>query len=495
MKYNITRKEGDIVSIAVSVKGKSLIVTPKQAQFKAVLEALSVDPIVVTDDDMVALCSPVAAIQGAFERLGDRVTVSKNEVRFDAMPVNNALTTAILKFYEEGNANWAPLVNFFEKIMTNMTPHSRDQAFTWLANKSYGIFADGDIVGYKYVGDGYRSSHAGHGFVNGVEYKHDHLPHDIGSIVEMPRDEVAHDPGDACSAGLHVGSWAYSSGSGRHMILVKINPRDIVSVPTDAGGGKMRVCRYHVIMDVTGQGNVLDKLGISFPNIELKTLLRGEQMPNHSATSIRRQRDVASWKNPALAETLPVSAAPAGVLDDGENDAHGEDVEVLAERKPVSATSAKPKRLVKKTPTKPVATKKAPSKKAAPVKKAPAKPAAKKAAPKPTAKVTKKAPGTIAPPQAHSASKAHAAKKAAPAPAKPKVVRAPKTYEDFGRANFEVCKKDELIYVANAWDVPHNSKTTHGQLVDRLLTKAIERKGARTTSAGKRKNPLTSLRG
>ena len=30
------------------------------------------------------------------------------------------------------------------------------------------------------------------------------------------------------------------------MLEIHINPRDVVSVPTDAGGAKMRVCRYTV---------------------------------------------------------------------------------------------------------------------------------------------------------------------------------------------------------------------------------------------------------
>jgi hypothetical protein len=63
----------------------------------------------------------------------------------------------------------------------------------------------------------------------------------------MPRSEVAHNPRQACEAGLHVGTFNYVGGHTReHVLEVHVNPRDIVSVPTDGGGQKVRVCRYTV---------------------------------------------------------------------------------------------------------------------------------------------------------------------------------------------------------------------------------------------------------
>jgi hypothetical protein len=32
----------------------------------------------------------------------------------------------------------------------------------------------------------------------------------------------------------------------RHIVEIHTNPRDVVSVPTDGGGEKVRVCRYRV---------------------------------------------------------------------------------------------------------------------------------------------------------------------------------------------------------------------------------------------------------
>ena len=66
----------------------------------------------------------------------------------------------------------------------------------------------------------------------------------------MPRGEVQHDPESGCSTGLHVGTYAYAQGYARAALLtVHVNPRDVVSVPTDCDAEKMRVCRYVVSDD------------------------------------------------------------------------------------------------------------------------------------------------------------------------------------------------------------------------------------------------------
>jgi hypothetical protein len=64
----------------------------------------------------------------------------------------------------------------------------------------------------------------------------------------MQRSAVEHNPARACASGLHVGTWEYASSFGNGVTaVVKVNPRDVVSVPTDCNGQKMRVSRYKVV--------------------------------------------------------------------------------------------------------------------------------------------------------------------------------------------------------------------------------------------------------
>lgn len=71
-----------------------------------------------------------------------------------------------------------------------------------------------------------------------------------GQVVSMPRSKVAFNPNEGCSAGLHVGSLDFVRGYVRIM-LIEIDPADVVSVPHENSYQKMRVCRYKVLREIT----------------------------------------------------------------------------------------------------------------------------------------------------------------------------------------------------------------------------------------------------
>jgi hypothetical protein len=70
----------------------------------------------------------------------------------------------------------------------------------------------------------------------------------IGDTITMPRQDCDNDRNALCSRGLHVGSWDYSSTfSGDTLLLVKVNPKDTVSIPADHSGQKLRSCAYTIL--------------------------------------------------------------------------------------------------------------------------------------------------------------------------------------------------------------------------------------------------------
>ena len=66
----------------------------------------------------------------------------------------------------------------------------------------------------------------------------------------MPRTAVCDDANHGCSAGFHAGSHeyakSYASGGG-HLLLVEIDPSDVVSVPHDCDCQKLRTAKYKVV--------------------------------------------------------------------------------------------------------------------------------------------------------------------------------------------------------------------------------------------------------
>jgi hypothetical protein len=70
----------------------------------------------------------------------------------------------------------------------------------------------------------------------------------------MERMNVDDDPNHTCSAGLHFCAYSYLSSYGSSgndkVMLVKVNPADVVSIPTDYNNAKARCCRYEVVQEI-----------------------------------------------------------------------------------------------------------------------------------------------------------------------------------------------------------------------------------------------------
>lgn len=195
------------------------------------------------------LFDPSHVVSAKFEALSERVSVAGGRVYFDGDPLDGVLADQILRFVKAGVDDWQPLVNFYENLAANPSEHSRENLYRWLRSEDFSIDQDGMIVGYRYVQtdkDGnYVSCATGSAMVDGVPHT-GHIPNPIGAVVTMPRSAVNHDPNQGCSYGLHVGTWGYSGNNSQTVLEVRVNPRDVVSVPTEANGGKMRVCRFEV---------------------------------------------------------------------------------------------------------------------------------------------------------------------------------------------------------------------------------------------------------
>lgn len=249
MRYQINH-EGGHANLALYLDGQLYAVGDSHPYWEDILDALR-------DGDAEAipeLIDLATAASNAFQKVTDRVSVSGGgQVTFDGDVVDNSLADAIVRAMREGDeVSFRGLSLFMENVYQNPRKHSRENLFDWLRTHDFTITPDGMLVGYKGVRDDLTSCSSGPGIVNGVPTS-GHLDNSIGNVVEMARSEVEHDPGRGCSVGLHVGTWEYASGFGPKTLKVLVNPRDVVSVPTDCGWHKMRVCRYKVISAADSQ--------------------------------------------------------------------------------------------------------------------------------------------------------------------------------------------------------------------------------------------------
>jgi len=173
-----------------------------------------------------------------------RVSVEDGVVLFDGKATHNAVTSRILAMVDEG-LEVGPMLRFLDNLMENPSYRSVQQLYTFLEVNDLPITEDGCFLAYKMVdrnSDGTLTDHRTKTF-----------DYSIGAApAKMPRNQVNEDPTQTCSSGLHVCAQGYLGHyyGGGATILVKVNPRDVVAVPTDYQNAKMRVCEHVTVREV-----------------------------------------------------------------------------------------------------------------------------------------------------------------------------------------------------------------------------------------------------
>ena len=214
------------------------------------------------DENVWDLFDVSGGIMKRFMQITDRYSWNGAEILFDGDPVSGPFVDLLTRSLEEGNeANYVALAKFGEKVAMNPSENSREQMFRFLSNHQFQITADGDVVAYKSVTQGYeaedgtivyRSGHRSQvkgkpsAYVNGHPIPElSTVPQSIGDVVTMPRSEVVEDPYKSCERGLHVATVNYWGGFRKGVLEVHVHPRDFVSVP-NGEDAKARVCRYFI---------------------------------------------------------------------------------------------------------------------------------------------------------------------------------------------------------------------------------------------------------
>lgn len=169
------------------------------------------------------------------------VTIEGNQVLYAGELVHNTLAEKLVALVEEG-FDVRPWARFMDNLMQNPSYKSRQSLYNFLEHWNAPITPDGCFVAVKNVRSDFTDIHTG---------KFDNTP---GSTVSMPRDQVNDDSSVTCSAGLHACATSYLDhfySAGGKTVAVKINPRDVVSVPYDYNNAKLRCCQYLVLSEVT----------------------------------------------------------------------------------------------------------------------------------------------------------------------------------------------------------------------------------------------------
>jgi hypothetical protein len=221
MKYMVTKS-----GITLSLTSQIIQITSSDKRYEHVLEF-------IRNDDMLAL---EAFFKEPEIKIHPDVKIIDGVVHIKGTEIPSKLSKRMQELIDL-KLPLDPLVNFWNKLKKNPSYHSRQSLYEFLDKHGHPITEEGDFVGYRKVRSDFKDIHTGT------------MDNSVGKTVSMNRSEVNDNPNITCASGLHVGAYKYVSefGSPDQPILeVIVDPADVVTVPPDYNGEKMRVCKFFV---------------------------------------------------------------------------------------------------------------------------------------------------------------------------------------------------------------------------------------------------------
>jgi len=280
-------------SVTFYVDGKLTVIPQTHVNYSNILDALSEGDM----DKVRPLLQDVRAYVAS--KLSGAIQYDGTNLTFEGEPIRLSLADRIIDLIRNGY-DVSPLANFLRNLLDNPSARAREEAFDFLEVNDCPITADGHVIAYKMVRGDFLDIYSG---------TMDNSP---GKLVQMPREAVNPDKDNTCSNGLHFAGLHYvlsggygSRGSGHKLVAVKINPRDIVAIPSDYKRAKGRASQYLILREL----DWTERLPINHTGFKLLTDTDGTPADEEAVEStVEAVGDEA--------ETAMVFAARAGYTED-----------------------------------------------------------------------------------------------------------------------------------------------------------------------------------
>ena len=177
-----------------------------------------------------------------------KVRVENGHVYYGTLLLDGVIVDRILGFIQE-KLPVTPLLKFINKLYENPSARAISELYKFLEHKNMPITPEGNFLAYKGVQTDYFSKTAGNIEVILGKVVNGKIFNGVGETIVVKRNQVCDDKNVGCSKGLHAGSVKYATefGYGGKVVIVEINPADVVSIPTDCECQKLRACAYKVV--------------------------------------------------------------------------------------------------------------------------------------------------------------------------------------------------------------------------------------------------------
>ena len=220
--------------LTVVIDGKQYTILASNPMFASAVSAYQTKDF----DSLMLALDPSRKFLNLYAKY-EQIEVKDGSVFVDGDAIQSVVAERIINFLADG-VDCLPIFKFITRLQLNPSKRAVDELYTFLEHKHLPLTETGTFLAYKAVRNDYTDKHTGK-FFNGV-----------GEVLSMPRNKVDDDKNVGCSYGFHAGTLRYASefacGTDK-LVLVEIDPADVVSIPTDCEFQKLRTCRYKVVAE------------------------------------------------------------------------------------------------------------------------------------------------------------------------------------------------------------------------------------------------------
>jgi len=236
-------------AVTVAVDGAAYTIPKTAPNYKDVKSAL------VRGETDVSIFKRLLNIREYVAQLTEgRAELVDGKLYLDGGPMPRALADRVATMFAEG-FGVAPLLRFLNRVAANprldkdsklYSPKFEDELYLFLEGGDCPITENGTFLAYKMVNSDFTDIYTG---------KMDNSP---GTLVSLKSPEnVDPERMNTCSYGLHFASLnyvlngGYGSGShGHRLVVVEIDPADVISIPYDYGNSKGRAWKYTILREI-----------------------------------------------------------------------------------------------------------------------------------------------------------------------------------------------------------------------------------------------------
>jgi hypothetical protein len=292
-------------SLTAYVQGKPYTVNRTAEIFNMALDAIRAD----SEEEFLKVVNIKQTIVDMFSDAED-VVISGNRILYGEREITGLLARRVFEMLDN-KLDVKPLLNFISNLMKNPSKRAVDETFGFVDACKLPITEDGCILAYKRIRSDYKDCHSGT------------IDNSVGQVVAMDRNMVDEDKDRTCSYGLHFCSYEYLKHFyGERIVVLKINPADIVAIPSDYNNSKGRCAKYEVVDEIALKdyscSNSLPVKEIDYSYvIELdKATKEGTKMTSRTAAEFRR--DLANMSLRQAAKKYGISRRQAARIRDNE---------------------------------------------------------------------------------------------------------------------------------------------------------------------------------